>query len=123
MRALIIDDAKAMRSLLGITLKDLGFEVFDAADGRAGLRQLKAMGQTDVVLCDWNMPVMNGYEFVCAMRADHAYDSIRLMMVTTETEMDYVIKALEAGANEYVMKPFTKEIILEKLKLMGLLVG
>jgi len=63
---------------------------------------------------------MNGYEFVCEVRKDDQYNDMKLMMVTTETEMAQVIKALEAGANEYVMKPFTKDMIIEKLTLMGL---
>ena len=66
------------------------------------------------------MPEMNGYEFVCAVRKDDQYKDMRLMMVTTETEMSQVVKALEAGADEYVMKPFTKEMIVEKLTIMGL---
>ena len=68
------------------------------------------------------MPEMNGYEFVCEVRKDDKYKDMRLMMVTTETEMSQVVKALEAGANEYVMKPFTKEMIVEKLTIMGLTV-
>jgi two-component system chemotaxis response regulator CheY len=72
------------------------------------------------MLVDWNMPVMNGYEFVKAVRSFERFDAIPLMMVTTETEMDRVLAALEAGANEYVMKPFTKEMILDKLAILGL---
>ena len=74
----------------------------------------------DLALVDWNMPEMNGYEFVCEVRKDNQYKDMKLMMVTTETEMAQVIKALEAGANEYVMKPFTKDMIVEKLTIMGL---
>jgi two-component system chemotaxis response regulator CheY len=73
----------------------------------------------ELALVDWNMPGMNGLEFVQAVRAEHSYDGILLMMVTTETEMDQVAKALAAGANEYVMKPFTQEVILEKLQMLG----
>ena len=101
-------------------MKELGFEVVDAGDGREALERLKQVGKVDLALVDWNMPVMNGFEFVCAVRAKVEYNDMRLMMVTTETEMNQVIKALEAGANEYVMKPFTKDIILEKLNLMGI---
>lgn len=101
-------------------LKDIGFEVFDAGDGRQALERLTEVGKFDLALVDWNMPVMNGLEFVYAVRAQSDLNDMRLMMVTTETEINQVIKALEAGANEYVMKPFTKEIILEKLSLMGI---
>jgi two-component system, chemotaxis family, chemotaxis protein CheY len=84
------------------------------------LEKVKETGPVDLALDDWNMPEMNGYEFVCAVRKDDQYKDMRLMMVTTETEMSQVVKALEAGADEYVMKPFTKEMIVEKLAIMGL---
>jgi len=119
-RALIIDDSKAMRHILGKMLSGLGFEVAEASNGLEALEQLKLMGKPDLALVDWNMPEMNGYEFVRAVRAEQNYDGVLLMMVTTETEMENVVRALAAGANEYVMKPFTKEIILEKLRLFGL---
>jgi two-component system chemotaxis response regulator CheY len=73
------------------------------------------------MLVDWNMPVMNGYELVCAVRANVLLSHIRIMMVTTETSMTQVEKALAAGANEYLMKPFTKEQLLEKLTILGLI--
>jgi two-component system chemotaxis response regulator CheY len=84
------------------------------------LEKSKETGPVDLALVDWNMPEMNGYEFVCTVRKDDQYKDMRLMMVTTETEMAQVVKALEAGADEYVMKPFTKEMIVEKLAIMGL---
>lgn len=120
MRALVIDDSKAIRLILGQILKDIGFEVLNAADGKEALEQLKSADQVDLALVDWNMPVMNGFEFVVEVRKNKQYDNMPMMMVTTETEMSQVIKALEAGANEYVMKPFTKEMIIEKLTLMGI---
>ncbi len=106
--------------ILGQILKALKFEVFNAGHGLEALEKLKETGPVDLALVDWNMPEMNGYEFVCEVRKDDKYKDMRLMMVTTETEMSQVIKALEAGANEYVMKPFTKEMIVEKLTIMGL---
>ena len=123
MRALVIDDSKAIRLILGQILKTLNFEVVDAGSGVEALEALKANGKVDIALVDWNMPEMNGLDFVIAVRKDDAYKDMPLMMVTTETEMNQVVKALEAGANEYVMKPFTKEMILEKLSLMGILPG
>ncbi len=120
MRALIIDDSKAMRSILGRMLRGLDFEVVEAANGREALERLQAVGKFDLALVDWNMPEMNGYEFVRAVRAKQMYDGVLLMMVTTETEMDNVVRALAAGANEYVMKPFTHEVILDKLRLFGM---
>jgi two-component system chemotaxis response regulator CheY len=120
MRALVIDDSKAMRMIVGRTLKGLGHEVVEACHGLDALERLKDSGIFEIALVDWNMPEMNGYEFISAVRADAAYKDMMLMMVTTEAEMSQVIKALEAGANEYIMKPFTKEMVQEKLQLLGL---
>ncbi len=120
MRALVIDDSKAMRSILGRMLRGMGFEVFEAANGCEGLQRLQENGKIDLALVDWNMPEMNGLEFIRTVRAEQSYDGVLLMMVTTETEMENVVRALAAGANEYVMKPFTQEIIVEKLQIFGM---
>jgi two-component system chemotaxis response regulator CheY len=120
MRALVIDDSRAMRAILGKILKEIGFEVIEAGHGREGLEQLRQGEGLALALVDWNMPEMNGLEFVRAVRADHAYDDLRLMMVTTESEASAMVSALDAGANEYVMKPFTKDVILEKLAILGI---
>lgn len=120
MRALVIDDSRAMRTILSKMLVSIGFDVEQASDGKEALSKLDASQPFELALVDWNMPVMNGYEFVQAVRAESSWDTMQLMMVTTETETDQVVKALEAGANEYVMKPFTKDVILEKLDILGL---
>jgi two-component system chemotaxis response regulator CheY len=120
MRALIVDDSRAMRTILKGILKGLGFETFEAGHGKEGLDRLAEVGATDLALVDWNMPEMNGLEFVQAVRAQLAYEGTRLVMVTTETDMGRVSAALEAGANEFLMKPFTKEGMLDKLTLLGL---
>jgi two-component system, chemotaxis family, chemotaxis protein CheY len=120
MRALVIDDSAAVRTILKRILTECGFEVVEASQGREALERLKQVGKADIALVDWNMPEMSGFDFIRAVRADHTHDAMRLMMVTTETEIAQVAKALEAGANEYVMKPFTKDMILEKLNLMGI---
>ena len=120
MRALIIDDSKAMRSILSRMLQGLGFEVLEAGNGREGLQRLAENGKVDLALVDWNMPKMNGLEFVRTVRAEQSYDGVLLMMVTTETEIRNVVQALAAGANEYVMKPFTQEVILQKLQIFGM---
>ena len=120
MKALVIDDSKAMRSILSRMLQGLGFEVLEASNGREGIERLQANGSVDLALVDWNMPEMNGLEFIRTVRAEQSYDGVLLMMVTTETEMENVVRALAAGANEYVMKPFTKDVILEKLRLFGM---
>jgi two-component system chemotaxis response regulator CheY len=121
-RAMVIDDSRAIRLILGKMLKELGYEVVDAENGAVAMEKLKSSEKVDIALVDWNMPEMNGYEFVCAVRKEEVYNDMPLMMVTTETEMSQVVKALEAGANEYVMKPFTKEMISEKLTIMGMAV-
>ncbi len=120
MRAMVIDDSRTMRKILAKILVDIGFEVSEAENGSDALTRLRANGAPDLALVDWNMPVMNGFEFIQAVRQDSQYAALRLMMVTTETGFDEMQAALAAGANEYVMKPFTKEVILEKLSLMGI---
>ena len=121
MRALVIDDSRTVRAIIGKILRDEGLEVVEAANGREGLERLRQPPGVELVLVDWNMPEMNGLEFIRAVRGDRAYDSVRIMMVTTETEQAQVIRALEAGANEYVMKPFTREILVAKLSLLDAL--
>ncbi len=123
MRALVVDDSKAIRRILTQMLVSMGFEVSEAGDGKEAFQVVESSDLFEFALVDWNMPEMNGYELVCEIRKNSKYDNMRLMMVTTETEMSQVVKALEAGANEYVMKPFTKEMIQEKLTLMGITVN
>lgn len=120
-QALVVDDSKTIRMILGRFLKDFGFQVTEAADGRQALDQLRDKGKFDLALVDWNMPEMNGYDFLVQMRANHNYDDVPVMMVTTENELAHVSLALEAGATEYVMKPFNLEIITEKLRMVGCL--
>ena len=121
MRALVVDDSKAIRRILTKSLQALDLEVFEAANGKEALTQLSEVSDIKLILVDWNMPEMNGYDFLVAARANPAYNEIAIMMVTTESEMSQMTKAIEAGANEYLMKPFTKEMISEKLDMMGLM--
>jgi two-component system chemotaxis response regulator CheY len=125
MKALVIDDSRAMRCIVGNILKGLGFEVVDAGHGREGLERLQGASGAgvDIVLVDWNMPEMNGIEFVTAVRERREYDGIRIVMVTTETDAGRMTEALGRGADEYVMKPFTRDILLQKLELLGLAVA
>ena len=120
MKALVVDDSRATRMILKSALKEEGFEVFEAGDGRQALEQLSKIGVADLALVDWNMPVMTGYELICEVRANKAFDSMAIMMVTTESEASQVQRALDAGANEYVMKPFTADVLREKLLMLGL---
>ena len=116
----MIDDSRAIRLILGRMLKELGFEVEEAANGRDGLALLDAGLAPELVLLDWNMPEMSGIEFVTAVRQPPYSSAARVVMVTTETEVPQMVRALEAGADEYIMKPFTREAIVEKLQLLGL---
>ena len=120
--ALVVDDSKATRMILSRTLKEFGYFVKEAADGKQALAELDQLDLApELILTDWNMPVMNGLEFLREVRKLVRFASSAVVMVTTRTEMDQIVEALEAGANEYVMKPFTKEILGDKLRLMKLI--
>lgn len=119
MRALVVDDSKAARRLIGRMVRELGFDVIEAAQGKEALEQLVTHAPIDVALVDWNMPEMNGLEFLLAARADGRFASIPFVMCTSETEMSQMVRALLAGASEYIMKPFTKDILQGKLELIG----
>jgi two-component system chemotaxis response regulator CheY len=120
MKALVIDDSRAMRAILRSLLSDIGYKVSEASNGKEALTVLKDSPDLTLALVDWNMPEMNGLEFVQALRKDARYAGVRLVMCTTETEMSQVERALASGANEYVMKPFTKDVIREKLATLGM---
>ena len=120
MKAIVIDDSRAIRILLKRILFAQGFEVFEAGDGRQAIDELEKTGCIDLALVDWNMPVMTGYEFIVEMRARAEFAAMSIMMVTTESETSQVQLALDAGANEYIMKPFTDDVLKEKLMLLGL---
>ena len=119
MRVLIVDDSRFVRNFLRGLLEGMGFECGEAADGKAGMEQLKAGPAFDLVLLDWNMPVMNGLEMLRQLRAG-GFTELKVMMVTTEAENDFILNALEAGADEYLMKPFDEEALTEKLAMLGL---
>ena len=123
MLALVVDDSRAMRFVLKKIMNEVGFEVSEAGDGSEALIRLKELDSVDLMLVDWNMPVMDGLEFVRAVRGNQSYDDVPVMMVTTEDGMEKIVEALEAGANEYVMKPFTSETIIEKLEILGMPTG
>lgn len=120
MRAIVVDDSRATRTIVRKALTQEGFEVVEAGDGKQALDELLKTGPVDLALVDWNMPVMTGYELICEVRAKPQFDGMSIMMVTTETEIAQMQKALDAGANEYVMKPFTPDVLREKLLLLGL---
>jgi two-component system chemotaxis response regulator CheY len=119
MKALVIDDSRAARFMVGNIMKELGFDVIQAEDGLQAVNEVKKNPQDlKIALVDWNMPEMNGLEFVQTIVKEKLKD-FKVMMVTTETEMMQVVKAMEEGADEYVMKPFTKDVLIDKLKILG----
>jgi two-component system, chemotaxis family, chemotaxis protein CheY len=120
-KTLIVDDSKTIRMVLGKIMRELGYETCEAANGKEALRVIEAEKEkVSLVLLDWNMPEMNGLDMVKALRQMPEYAAVKVIMVTTETEIDHMVAALEAGANEYVMKPFTRDILKEKLGLVGI---
>ena len=121
MRALVIDDSRAMRRIVTGILTNLGYEVRDAGHGREALDVLDEGWVPDLATIDWNMPVMDGLQFVSAVRSNPAWRSVTIMMVTSESEHTQIVRALAAGAHEYVIKPFTADAIRDKLALLGLL--
>ena len=123
MRALIVDDSRFVRGFLRGMLEERGIECLEAGDGQAGLDVLRAQSSHgvpfDLALVDWNMPVMDGLEMLKQLRAE-GFSSMKVMMVTTEAENEYILRALDAGADEYLMKPFDDEALCEKLAMLGL---
>jgi two-component system chemotaxis response regulator CheY len=120
-KALVVDDSKTIRMIIRRILLELGYEVCEAGNGIEALRVLEAEKTVvTLVLADWNMPEMNGLDLLKQLRLDPDLASLKVIMVTTETEISQMASALEAGANEYVMKPFTREILKGKLELIGI---
>ena len=119
MRALIVDDSRFVRGYLRGLLEEKGIECVEASDGHGGMEQLHSGVWFDFALVDWNMPGKNGLEMLKELRAE-GYASLKVMMVTTEAENEFILQALTAGADEYLMKPFDDEALTEKLAMLGL---
>lgn len=116
MRVLVVDDSSTMRRIIANTLKRLGYDdVVEAGDGQEGLRSLAANG-ADMVLTDWNMPEMDGRDFVRAIRSQPVTANIPVLMITTHAAREDVVLALQAGVNDYLVKPFTPETLKEKIE-------
>ena len=123
MKMLIVDDSKAMRTFLQHLASELSFQTEEAEDGREGLNKLvnnDPREPFDVALVDWDMPIMNGLELIQLVRRNKAFNSVKVMMVTTQNSMDRVAAALQAGADDFLMKPVTKESLEQKLQVLGI---
>lgn len=118
MKALVVDDSKSIRQIERKYLEEMGFRVVEAEDGEEALKVLKKNPDVRLIILDWHMPVMSGYEFLKAVRANPEWNEIKIMMVTTENQQKSVIDAIMAGANEYLMKPFDKEMLENKIRYL-----
>lgn len=117
-KVLVVDDSKAIREIEKKYLEEMGFEVVEAENGEEALKVLEENPDVKLILLDWHMPVMNGYEFLLKVRSNPKYSDVKIMMVTTENQQKSVVDAIMAGANEYLMKPFDKEMLETKIKYL-----
>lgn len=119
MQALIVDDSRAMRRILRKIIEPLVLQISEAENGVEGLQRLSEHPETELVFVDWNMPVMNGIDFVRALRSNPLNIQTKVFMVTSENTLAAIMLALKAGVDEFIMKPFTSDILLDKLRLIG----
>ncbi|MDR3013219.1 MAG: response regulator [Chitinispirillales bacterium] len=118
MKVLLVDDSVTMRRIQKTQIGNLGVtEIVEAGDGQEALGVLKNNMPVDLVLLDWNMPIMDGITFLKTVRADATYKDVKIVMCTSESEKSRVVEALKSGANNYIVKPFTPEALKEKLGL------
>ncbi|MCG7392017.1 response regulator [Microvirga sp. ACRRW] len=117
---LIVDDSRTIRKVSRDILESLSFEVNEAENGAVGLAECR-IRMPDVILLDWNMPVMDGYNFLTELRKTPGGEKPKVVFCTTENDMDHITRALGAGADEYIMKPFDKDILAAKFRELGLL--
>ncbi len=116
MRMLLVDDSVTMRRIQKTQINGLGItDIIEAGDGQEALGKLKSNMPIDMVLLDWNMPVMDGMAFLKTVRADAAFKDVKVIMCTSESEKSKVVEALKSGANNYIVKPFTPEALKEKI--------
>ena len=116
---LVVDDSRTIRRIARQMLEGHGFAVQEAEDGSLALTACRER-MPDAILLDWNMPVMNGIEFLRALRAEFGPDNPAVLFCTSENDMDFVEQAIEAGAQEFIMKPFDEAILLDKFGQVGL---
>ena len=116
---LVVDDSSVIRKVARRILEDLNFEVLEAVDGQEALEMCRE-SMPDSVFLDWNMPVMDGLEFLKALRSEEEGAKPKVVFCTTENDVAHIAKAMRAGANEYIMKPFDREIVEAKFAEVGL---
>ncbi len=116
MKALVVDDSSMLRMLVTNLLSKAGYKVTQAEDGQIGLDVVSNMGSPDLVVLDWNMPVLDGYGFLCKFREDEANIGSKVILLTTEGQKEKIVKALGAGADDYVTKPFELDALLETIE-------
>ncbi len=121
MKVLVVDDSRTMRNFLSAIVRDLSIDVEQAASGEEALRCLRESGPFDLALVDWNMPGMDGLALVREVRKEPEWSEIKLMMVTARTDRDAVIEAMSWGADDFLMKPLTPDMVSDKLRILGLL--
>ncbi|MFV2092622.1 MAG: PleD family two-component system response regulator [Hyphomicrobiales bacterium] len=119
-RCLVVDDSSVIRKVARRILEELDFEIAEAEDGQKALDSCR-QNMPDGILLDWNMPIMDGFEFLVALRQSSGGDQPKVLFCTTENDIDHITKAIQAGANEYIMKPFDKDILEGKLAAVGLI--
>lgn len=118
-RALIVDDSRVARAMIARALGDV-YDISQADSAEAGLLALNDSDPCALLVVDWNMPGMTGVEFVRRLRTSGVYPELKILMITTEVEAEGMVEALDAGVDEYLMKPFGRDAVLEKLALLGL---
>ena len=117
---LVVDDSKVIRMVARRILETLDFEISEAKDGQEALDACLSE-MPDAILLDWNMPVMDGIDFLRHLRVSKGGDAPVVVFCTTENDMSHIVEAMKAGADDYIMKPFDKEIIEAKFTQVGLL--
>lgn len=120
MRALIVDDSQTARMMMAFILRDLGFEIEEASDGSMALELLRQGPPPELMTLDWNMPGIGGGQILDALRQEPALRPGKVMLVTSETELRMVNRAIGQGGDEYLMKPYSTESVVEKLEIMGI---
>jgi two-component system, chemotaxis family, chemotaxis protein CheY len=117
--ALLVDDARTVRRICRGIVESLGFTVHEAENGQEALDTVRTHPEIELILLDWNMPVMDGLTFLRTLRGEPLPAQPRVVMCTTEAEFTAIATAIQAGADEYIMKPFTEEIVREKVEAVA----